>query len=843
VSTSPTGGAQARRAVVRWAIRLFRREWRQQALVLALLTLSVAAAIGFATAAYNTVGVSEDATLGSARHRIDADAPPPRSLPAVVAAAEARFGTVDVFVRWSRPVPGSVESVEFRAQDPAGAFSGPMLALRDGRYPGNADEIALTDGVADQFGLRVGDAFDLDGRDRTVVGMVENPSDLGSEFALASAASRDQADEVTILLGGSGGTDEEQAVQDFATQHLHENVAITSRDSGGENVVAVAAVLGTTTVALMLVSLVAAAGFVVLAQRRLRQLGMLEAIGATDRHVRLVMVASGAALGMVAALTGAGIGLAAWIGVAPRMEAGVGHRIDRWNVPWWVVVAAMALAVVAAVLAAWWPARAVARVPITAALTGRPPRPRSAHHSAALAGVLIAVGVLSLAASEQRNDLLVVTGTAATVAGILLVSPLAIRLAARAVDGLRVGVRLPLRDLARHQARSGAALAAVSLSLGIPVAIVVTATSAESTRPLGNLSDRQLLIWTRDPSQPEGVSPYYTEDPHDEGLSPYLPRLTEADLDRNAESVDRIAAELDDPAVATLELATDPAGEPTSRGRLAVTLARPFDSGSVDVALLFVATPELLGHYGVDLAAVASTSDVLTLPPEVLDGRLPAEARRMLVSDELYLSNTADRPDVVGPVERLRPSYSSLPGSFITPEAVRQQGWHTVRVGWLVEAASPLTAEQIAAARDLAADAWMLVEPPRREPSLAGLRWGATVAGTLVAIGVLAMTAGLVRTEAAGEVRTLTAVGATRRIRRTLSAATAGGLAVLGAALGTAGAYLALVASRVDDIGTLASVPVLHLLVIVLGIPGLAAAVAWLLAGREPATLARQAIE
>ncbi|MEQ1703872.1 MAG: hypothetical protein ABMA25_27510, partial [Ilumatobacteraceae bacterium] len=63
------GGFAARRAIVRWAWRLFLREWRQQALVLGLLTVAVAAAIGFASATYNTVGVPENATFGSANHR------------------------------------------------------------------------------------------------------------------------------------------------------------------------------------------------------------------------------------------------------------------------------------------------------------------------------------------------------------------------------------------------------------------------------------------------------------------------------------------------------------------------------------------------------------------------------------------------------------------------------------------------------------------------------------------------------------------------------------------------------------------------------------------------------
>ena len=63
----------------------------------------------------------------------------------------------------------------------------------------------------------------------------------------------------------------------------------------------------------------------------------------------------------------------------------------------------------------------------------------------------------------------------------------------------------------------------------------------------------------------------------------------------------------------------------------------------------------------------------------------------------------------------------------------------------------------------------------------------------LLALGILAMTVGLIRSEAAGDVRTLTATGASSATRRMLTAATAGGLAILGVALGTAGAYAAVV--------------------------------------------------
>src|ERR1700730_15825576 len=47
------GGIVARRAVVRWGWRLFRREWRQQLFVLGLLTMAVAATVWDASTVTN----------------------------------------------------------------------------------------------------------------------------------------------------------------------------------------------------------------------------------------------------------------------------------------------------------------------------------------------------------------------------------------------------------------------------------------------------------------------------------------------------------------------------------------------------------------------------------------------------------------------------------------------------------------------------------------------------------------------------------------------------------------------------------------------------------------------
>lgn len=90
------GGVAARRAVVRWAVRMFRREWRQQILVLALLVVAVAAAIGFASVAYNVAPVPGSKAFGTANHSLRFEGSDPQALQANVAAAEEWFGTIDV---------------------------------------------------------------------------------------------------------------------------------------------------------------------------------------------------------------------------------------------------------------------------------------------------------------------------------------------------------------------------------------------------------------------------------------------------------------------------------------------------------------------------------------------------------------------------------------------------------------------------------------------------------------------------------------------------------------------------------------------------------------------------
>jgi putative ABC transport system permease protein len=825
---SSEGGVAARRALVRWAMRMFLGEWRQQILVVALLTVAVAAAIASITIV-DHADPADDPEFGTANWMLTFDGADPRKLEAGLTIAEESFGTIDTIGHRSVAVPGSVEKVDYRAQDPNGAYGGVLLALREGSYPTGSGEVAVTDGVAKLLGLEIGDPLALDGHRRTVVGIVENPRKLSDEFALVAPSSAFTPDSVTVLVDAR-----EDAVEAFfGPEDEPRAPALAGAGNLGNDhpEAKPLAMVSVTTVFLLLASLIAAAGFAVVAQRRLRQLGMLAAVGATQKHVRLVLLANGGIVGVIAAVVGTIAGLAAWFVVAPTFESALDHRVDRLSLPWWLIATTVLLAVLGAAAAAWWPGRTVARLPVVLALSGRPPRPRPARHSAMAAAALIVVGVGCLALGNRERTLLIVAGIVATILGSLLLGPLAIRIFSRLAGRVSIAPRLALRDLVRYQARSGAALAAVTLALGIAATVVVVASAeeAEAANQPPNLSDRQIRVY---------LGP--------ENARELTPVDARAQLGTLAASVDRIAAQLDGATVIPLDKATQPGASSMvfedTRVLPAFELTRRFVDAqgrkrTMGESELYVATPAVLRYLGIDPGTIDPGADFL------VDRRVRAGELALLsmTSRKEFAITNVQRIDVG---ERLFGSSSAQkPPTFITLDGLRRRGWEQVPAGWLVESTAPLTSEQIADARDVAADAGFTIEVRHEKSSPTALMSIATAAGAILALAILAMTVGLIRSEGAGDLRTLTATGATSRIRRTLTATTAGALALLGALLGVAGAYVMLAAMYYNDIGYLSDVPFLYLALAVVGVPLAAFTAGWLLSGREPPAIARTVIE
>jgi putative ABC transport system permease protein len=169
--------------------------------------------------------------------------------------------------------------------------------------------------------------------------------------------------------------------------------------------------------------------------------------------------------------------------------------------------------------------------------------------------------------------------------------------------------------------------------------------------------------------------------------------------------------------------------------------------------------------------------------------------------------------------------------------------------GWMLQADSPITSAQITNAQALAASNDLSIESKNDAPNSAEIVNGATVFGIALALGILAMSVGLIRSETGSELRTLTATGASSRTRRTLTAVTAGGLAFLGALLGTVAAYVGLfgwfrsnaLEGGVSDI--IDHVPWSNLFLIVIAMPVVAMVVGWVLAGRDPGGIATRPTE
>jgi putative ABC transport system permease protein len=818
------GGSSARLAVMHWAWRLFRREWRQQLLVIALLTVAVAATVWGAGVATNTPPASPNAgTYGTASALISLSGTDPH-LAADIAAIQRQYRPADVIENQGL-ASGTVQAVWLRAQKPGGPYGGPLLALVSGRYPAGPGQVAMTGSVAALYGVGIGSAWHAEGRPWRVTGIVENPNNLLDEFALVSPGQLTAPTQVTILVG---------------TSHVHglptaASVSYPPPPRGSSPGISPATiVLAVAVLGMVFTGLVAVAGFTVMAQRRLRALGMLSALGAAEADVRLVMAANGVMVGLSGVSAGTLIGLAAWFAYAPHLQAFTAHTVDPLNLPWWVILVTMVLGVVTATAAAVQPARAAVRIPVLAALSGRRPQPQAVRRPAKLGAGLLVAGVFFLAisgglGSQSGGNLLL--GMAAIAAGLSLLAPLClVALTGLASPLAPVAIRIALRDLVRYRARSGAALAATCFAVFLAMLICMVASIRFSdvldwTGP--NLTTSQLIVYTS--NYPTSTGP---------GTAP-----TQAQLEVLHAKVDSFAGSLDARALLALdEAGTAVPGSP--EGLQGATL----QAGHLETKFtgpLYVATPALLAEYGIKPSQIRAATDILTMRPglaslpgvdlvwdtAITQSGAPSQAGRYIASPPMQSFSSL-------------PSGTSAPNTVLTTQAVGRLHLQLIPYGWLIQAPAPLTATQISAARQLAISSGATIETKSGELGLGEISDGATAFGILLALGVLVMTVGLIRSEAAGDLRTLTAAGASSGIRRTIVGATAGVIGLLGAILGTAAAAVATLAWAKSSLSVVfGGIPAIDFLLILVGLPIVAAVGGWLLAGREPSAIARQALE
>jgi putative ABC transport system permease protein len=833
------GGVPARRAVVRWAVRLLRSEWRQQLLILALITIAVGATVVASTVATDTpapvagvLGTAQDAASFSGS---------PASVNAQIKNLENRWGRVDVIENESVQIPGTLNTFDLRAQDRRGPYGGPLLSLVSGQYPTTAGQIAVTSGVATDFNLRTGSSWTVNGVARKVTGIVQNPESLLDEFALVIPGQVTNPDNVTVLFDAPG-----VSASSLSTSSMNVTTAQTvanTNEVNPETISIAAAVLG-----MLLIALVGIGGFTVLAQRRLRAIGMLAAQGATQRHIRLVVRANGAATGIVGAVAGAVLGFLAWLAYRPQAENSAHHVMGVFQLPWPVIGISMALAIIATYFAASRPAKTIAKVPVVAALAGRPPAPRKTRHLAIPIGLCFLVGAFLLLGAagatsgsgggKSNQTLELAVGFIALAVAIVLLAPALLSVVAAAGKRSPIAIRLALRDLARYRARSGPALAAISLTTLIAVIICVASAArfANSLDYAGpNLDSHQLIVYAPG-----------TANVRSAGVADSNP--TSAQNAAAPKVAKDIAAELGTTTVIALE-------------NTSVNLVHAANGRSWS-GPIYVATPQLLSAFGIKQSQINPDADILTMRPGLStlslmqliygnqgggQGFGPGNGPNGQNSWPCPAGSCIANP----PIQEIGqlPSGTSAPNTVVTEHAITALHLQvSVGIeGWLIQVPNGLTATQVTDAQRIAGAADMGVETRNSIPSLAQIIDAATLFGIVLAIGILGLSVGLVRSEAARDLRTLSATGAGGSTRRTITATTAGALAFTGAVVGIVGGYLAAIgffrSNSLDGLSSLTSIPVTNLLVILVGMPLAATVLGWLLAGRDPGGIARQPLE
>ncbi len=825
----------------RWGWRLFLREWRQHLLILLLVVVAVGAVVVGSAVATNTPPAA-NAGFGSA-HELATFNLTPTGKPAhassdstlaymdsQVGLLERRFGTVQIIANQVLTVPGSTQTYDLRSQDPHGPFGGPMLQLLSGHYPTTSNQIALTPGLASELNLRVGDTWSQEAK--TVVGIVQNPQSLLDEFALVRPGQVTNPTQVQVLFDASPS----------ALKHLPPYVS----QPGSQNSNSISPstiVLAIATVGMLLIALVSIGGFTVLAQRRMRSLGMVEAMGARDKNVRLVLESNGIIVGVVGALLGLALGVVLWLAYRPTNERTAHHLIATWALPWNVIVPSMVLAVAATFVAASYPARAITRVPVVSALAGRPAAPRQIRRSFVPGLVALGLGFVFFSLSGASHGgggvKWLIPGFVAMVAGIVLVSPFFLALLARAGVKAPIAIRLPLRDMSRYRARSGSALSAISV--GIMIAVIVCGVAVARYSNVfdyvgPNMAANELNVYT----PPTG--PTFGPNGQQQSTTP-APSLQTQEA-----TVRSIATDVGATRVVELD-------------QPAVNLQNPSGSGRQWNGPVYVGTPALLRAFGINPASIPSNVDVLS-------------SRSGLVGSGVQLTYGDDngggkggpapgggvpnpcppRSCLAHPVvmaENQLPMGTSAPNTVITERALHRLGLSGGNSlgGWMLLANGPITRSQILNAQSAAASAQLSTESKNDAPTSSEIVNWATLFGIALALGILAMSVGLIRSETAGDLRTLTSTGASSRTRRSLTAVTAGGLAFLGALLGTLAAYVGMVGffrassleGGVSDI--LDHVPWNNLFLIVIAMPVAAMLIGWVLAGREPRPIATRPME
>jgi putative ABC transport system permease protein len=818
----------SRRAMGRWGWRLLRREWRQ-ALVLGLVAIAIALT-SFAVIA-GTNAIEPIQHHGAATHEITLFVGRHTSM-GLAKILTDKLDHPAIFSARTVRQNGSIHTFQVSDRDLQNPLIGPEFRLTQGKLPVAPGEVAMTRQLFKSFNVDIGDTVAMDGKTVRAVGRIEDPSDLHRWHVVVPPGGLNAPTEVHALVEISASDGEEFLNRNMIGEPLMIRFFADQNQTIRRAAIALAISI-VASVAMLEVGLLCAAGFAVIGRRRIRQFGLLGAIGARERQIRQAMALNGLAVGLVGGVIGVSVGFGMSLLMQSTIEEAIGARIGFWNIPWPMTLLLVAMGSLTSTVSAWWPARAISKRSIVESLAARRPQPRKVRRTAAAGLVASTVGAIVFRRSVATNQPTVAGGSlVVAILGILLLTPAAISQVGKLAARLPLTPRIAARDLARHQGRSAAAVAALTVALGIPLAVTLAGTSKDAT------------INARVPNLPANVAiiryaatldvPSGDFDP----IGPqtlFNPTTVRAELAAMADAI---------PGAHITEIFA--ARDPKARAHQVTELTglsaefRPLlkvsqfqklpdkrQPGTRYFGSIWVATPQLLTAWNLNPALAASTSALLGPPRPGL----------VVTSDEqLPASNV---PSSTASTLGLR-SYSEAAAYWVPQRWVAEHHYEMALTGWMIDTPDPITIAQHVALLNAAGDHLTLTT--MRAPELSSqLRLLSLIIGSAIAFSVLAFVVALVRSEASEEKRIFIAAGAQRRTRRRIGAATAFLLAATASVLAIPAGYLGLVAVMADPTGEYGLVfPIGVLTLVCVGFPTIAAAGAWLLTGRTTDVSHRQ---
>ena len=383
--------------------------------------------------------------------------------------------------------------------------AGRRYSLAAGSFPGRPGDVAVTEHLARQLGVRVGDAVSVGSpaSPRTVVGLLRRPGEPDADAVVGLPGSVVDAYSFLgprYLVTGSGPISWErvQQLNGVGIQVYSRQVALASPppDAGDHlnQVLVVSGAVVAVVLGLLQVVFLAGPAFAITTRRMRQQLGILAATGASPVQLAAVTLAGAAVVGGL----GVGVGLGGGVLLAALARPVITRLADIHFFALHVVAGDLAiiaaLGLLTTLVAALPPAVAAVRSSPSRTVVDVPSSGRRAGWWSVLGAVICAAGVavtVTLAVAPlppepgsilEGRGLQLAAGMVAVLVGLMLAAPLLILLAARVARWLPTVPRLALRAAARRRGRTAAGVAAVMATSAVAVSVAVLLATSNANK-------------------------------------------------------------------------------------------------------------------------------------------------------------------------------------------------------------------------------------------------------------------------------------------------------------------------------------------------------------------------